>query len=199
MKDKINTLLQANQARNKQQYEEAIDYYMQYLRKYHNPDVMHVLALIYFRLDIEQPGRSGRGQEAIEWIDKAIAQESTNAEFHATRGDIFNYGLDMPNYEEAAKNYRTALQLRPDLVNAHLGLASLEGVPDEVVSLPEAIVSVQKASQVQPENPNIFLRLGTLYFQAGKESEALEAYECALLKSQPISLQNAVEIFQRIS
>lgn len=198
MKDKINLLIQANQARVEYRYQDAIDYYVKYLDKYNNADVMHMLALVYFRLDIEQARRNDRGTKALEWINKAIGQEPSNAEFHVTRGDILNYGLDAPNYKDAAKSYKAALQLKPDLASAHLGLSSLEGVPDQVVSLSEAIVSVEKVSQIQPNNPDIFLRLGTLYFQASQENQALEAYEYALLRPQPLSLQNTDEIVQRL-
>lgn len=198
MKDKINLLIQANQARVEYRYQDAIGYYVKYLDKYDNADVMHVLALVNFRLDIEQARRNDRGTKALEWINKAVEQEPSNAEFHVTRGDILTYGLDAPNYKDAATSYRAALQLKPDLARAHLGLSSLEGVPDQVVSLSEAIVSVEKASQIQSDNPDIFLRLGTLYFQAGQENQALEAYEYALLRPQPLPLQNTDEIVQRL-
>ncbi|MCA9324591.1 MAG: tetratricopeptide repeat protein [Ardenticatenales bacterium] len=199
MKDRIDLLIRANQARVECRYQDAIEYYDRYLDKYNNnADVMHVLALVHFQLDVEQPRRIGRSLKAIEWINKAIEQEPNKAEFYATRGDIYNYGLDAPNYEEAAKSYRVALQLKPDLVSAHLGLAGLEGVPEQLVSLSEAIISVEKASQTQQENPDIFLRLGTLYFQAGQQNQALVAYECALLRPRPLSLKNTDEIVQRL-
>ena len=81
MKDRIDLLIRANQARVECRYQDAIEYYDRYLDKYNNnADVMHVLALVHFQLDVEQPRRIGRSLKAIEWINKAIEQEPNKAE-----------------------------------------------------------------------------------------------------------------------
>ena len=84
------------------------------------------------------------------------------------------------------------------MVDAYKGLSSLESVPEGVVSLSEAIMYMEESSKIQREDPYIFLRLGTLYFQAERDNEAIDAYKNALLRTKPLSTQHSVEIIQRI-
>lgn len=198
IKNKLEILIRANQARFERQFRDAIKLYTEYLSEHDNVDVMHVLAFTFLQLSIENPEIDIQEDNAIEWIDKAIVKAPQRADFYVTRGDIYSIGIDFPNYQEAAKSYRKALELNPNLADAYLGLASLEGVPDQVVSLSEAIRSVEKASQLQPRKPEVFLRLGSLYHQAGEERNAWIAYESALLKPQTLETQNVVEITQRL-
>ena len=199
MRDQIKLLIKANQSREEKQHLKAITYFTRFLDDYNDADIMGILASTYFKLSAEQPGVGDFIQKAIQWSDKAIALEPNRAEFYVTRGDILSYGIDAPNYREALDSYRRALKLNPNLVEACIGLASLEGVPDKVISLSEAIAVMKHASEVRPENPYIHLRLGTLYKEAGHISEAQSAFKRALLCPESLSLRHVKTIVQMLN
>lgn len=195
MKTKTHLLLQANQARIDHQWLDAISYYNEILESHDNDiEVMWTLAVTYFVSSLEQSGTYESGQEALYWIDKAIEREPKRAEFYITRGEILQFALDAPDYEEAARSFRTALEIRPDAIYACLGLSNLVDVPENVVSLSEAVTFLERAAIVQPENSHVFLRLGTLYKKMGQSHKSQEFYRRALLCPKPLSRQIVLEI-----
>jgi tetratricopeptide (TPR) repeat protein len=190
MKNKIEYLIHANQARVEKQYENAIRYYLNVLEGENDSDVMRSLAMTYFEQYLEQMETVVPGEQALYWINKAISLEPNRAEFYVTRGGFFAIGIDAPNYEQAAQDYRFALKLNPHLLDAYCGLAGLEGVPEGVVSLTEAISLSEFATTIQPNDPLIFIWLATRYQKAGREADSLNAFRRALLCLQPLPLEN---------
>ncbi len=58
---------------------------------------------------------------------------------------------------------------------------------------------LEDAILIEPQNPYIFLRLGSLYSQANKSNESYIAYRRALLCSLPLPPQYDLEIKQSIA
>lgn len=198
MRKKIKLLLEANQARLEDRWEDAVTHYLEFIDEYgEDVEAMWGLASSYFNLRFRQPAMVGLDQQALCWIDKAIEREPDRAEFYVTRGEINYIGLDAPDYARAETNFRAALELEPDLVSACFGISGLESVPGAAVTLSEAIVTMEHASAVEPENALVFLVLGTLYNEAGRIRESYQAYKRALVCPAPLSKQQVIEIYQR--
>jgi tetratricopeptide (TPR) repeat protein len=81
--------------------------------------------------------------------------------------------------------------LLPTDVTALTGAASLYGLPENVVSLQEAIGWLEYATQLEPDDPNYHFRLGQLCFEAGRAAKAKKEWLRALTCPKPISLSQA--------
>ncbi len=192
-------LLEANQKRSVGELTEAMKIYEDILQTKMLPDVMRVLALTYFELYLNHSEIEAYGERAVYWINQAITMAPGCPEFYITRAVLSGFGVvDAPDYTRAANDYRRALHLNPNLPQACLGLASLEGTPEDVVSLEEAIAVVQHASGIDSDNPIVWLRLGSLYYKQGYLERSTEAYGKALLCPEPLSPQDQIEIKQKI-
>jgi len=117
----------------------------------------------------------------------AVWVAPVDARLHAHLADFYHLGL--LEVERAAEEYRTAINLNPHDIWDLLGAASLAGVPEEVVSLDEAITWCERAVQLEPDDPDYHLRLGDLYHQAGRVADAKRACLRALLCPRPLDPQ----------
>jgi tetratricopeptide (TPR) repeat protein len=190
-------LLEANRKRTEGKLLAAAEIYERFLNQIADPAVMHILAITYFKLYLQQSHNATFGQKATYWINQAIALDPQQPQFYVTRGQIFGFGVvDAPDYKQAVQDYKMALRINPNLVVACMGLASLEGTPEEVVSLKEAIAVVEHASVIDPDNSLVWLRLGTLYYQNGQMKLSFIAYRRVLLCSKPVISQVQAEIMQ---
>jgi tetratricopeptide (TPR) repeat protein len=190
-------LIQINFARIEKRYEDAIDICFEYLRNFgENIDVISIAILTYLELDLSQIRRKNIGFKLLQWLDKAILLHPDSFNLYVLRGSIFFLGIEAPDYEKAAKDYRFALELEPNSIEANLGLASLEGVPEKVVSLEEAIKALEKVARVQPNNPQLFLYLGALLKKAGEYSYSRQIFAKALLCKTPLPI-NQVDIIEK--
>lgn len=88
---------------------------------------------------------------------------------HVTRGEAL---LKDKKYEEASLEFRNAIQIDPNMGNAHWGLAqAYEGLQ----RIPEAAESLRKAIEVDPNHLEARVRLGNyyiLYYQANPKEGA---------------------------
>lgn len=135
-------------------------------------------------------GRFFQSQNTSDGLNKSLVlfQQAAMldpkfAEAYAGMADanilLFNFGLSskdvtIPKAREAVKQ---ALQLNPDLSNAHTSNALIQFLVDR--DWPAAEKSLQRAIELNPNNADAFLRYGYFLINAGRFDEALEKLEMA--------------------
>lgn len=185
MNERLNTLLKLNRHRRESQHQAAIDICKDLLAKDEfDADVIAILATLYHQVAfVRTEAISELFERAIFWANKAIEITPYRADFYAIRGRIW---LDFPDYENAASDFRSALQIRPDLLSACFGLGFLARVPEEIVSIDEAINVIKSATETHIDNPLVFNELHGLLMIKGQMNEANQALSRALLCLDPL-------------
>lgn len=92
-------------------------------------------------------------------------------------GDLF---LNQPRrlFDQAIEAYGKAIELRPFLADAHVGLGDAKAAKGEIDG---AIVAYQKALGLNPVNPRVHMSLGKIYYsEKGLYFEAVNAYKKAI-------------------
>ncbi len=79
--------------------------------------------------------------------------------------------------DEAIAHYQTALQIKPNCVDAHINLGN---ALSEKGSVDEAIAHYQTALQIKPDYAKAHYNLGNALLQKGKVDEAIAHYQTAL-------------------
>jgi tetratricopeptide (TPR) repeat protein len=189
MKNQMEILIKANQARLEKRFEDARQLYMNYLDNHSDDaDVMSILAQVMYELAFRNTDRMSTFlKEAIGWVERAIVLKPNQAEFYVILGKILITGVDIPDYEQAADHFRKALELNPTLYNAGLGLALLARIPESLVSYSEAIAAMERIAKAHPDNQHVFMSLGYLYESAKRSTEAQNMFKRALLCSEPLA------------
>lgn len=179
-------LIQANEQKQQQKYQEGIALYLRAIELFgEDGDLYTAIADCYFRL-ANNPRETGENfKEAVEWMKKSVALAPNDARFHALLA--YYYQVGTLEYEQAADEYRKSLEINPNNVWSLVGAASLYGTPEEVVTLTEAIRWLETATQLDAENPNHYARLGELYHEADRISDAKDAWRRSLSRSQPLT------------
>ena len=122
------------------------------------------------------PSKGGRSR--TDSVAPVIPHTPGNAEEHRKRGAALN---DQGQYDEAMREFETALKLMPTLVRAHLGLgAAKQGKGD----LNGAIAEYRTALRMQPDDSDAHNNLGTVLQQKGDMEGAIAEYRLAL-QEQP--------------
>ncbi len=184
MINKIERLKQAAEARDKRQYAEACRIYQEILDAFGpDPDVMWGLAQAEFALSIVSPdSEDAHGYNAIRWIERALALKSDRPEYHYTLADMLEH-VGATNYEAAACAYRRAIELEPFHAPALSRLAMLYGVPEDVVTLEEAISCCETALRINPTR-SLWAVLARLYHYAGRQDDSQHAFINSLLERE---------------
>jgi len=112
----------------------------------------------------------------------------------STARDWYRVGYkasDAGDYEEAAKDFRKAIDMKPDYAEAYnmLGFSSRK-----LGDLPNAFSYYDKALQLKPNFPEVREYLGEAYLQQGDLSKAVQQY-VILQKSRN---KNASELLEKI-
>ena len=179
-------LCQANELRYKKEYRAAVALYLEAIEKIgRHADLSCVIAACYFAVAASNPNETGESfDKAILWMERAIVLEPDNPYLHVSLAQY--YCLGTLEYEKAAQEYCQALSMNPNELEALVGAAALYGVPEKAVTLDEAIGWLERATQLAPGNPNYYLRLGDLYWEAERVSQAESTWLKALLCSEPL-------------
>lgn len=190
--EKIRLMIRANQLRQQGEYSRAATIYQDVITQFgETAELSGVLAYCYFQSGLYQ-GSETLFQEAISWIKKAIALAPMVSQFYDILGEI--YSLGTLDYQEAARAYKMAIEL--DLLNVHalVSASSLYGLPDDVVTLDEAIVWLKRAVQLEPSDPIKHVNLGLLYHEANLFLEAKNEWLMSLSCPQPLdaSVSNTI-------
>lgn len=174
----IELLLEANELRSRNEFEGAIKLYLEALEQYgENDEVMAMVAACHYAL--------GRYSGAIMWIKRAIQIAPDKAQWHCDLAEYLSIGT--LEYHEAASEYRIAMAYAPNDVDALVNAAALYGVPEQPVTLTEAIEWLKRASELRPGDANIHARLAMLYRELGEFQGEQQEWIRALLCFEPLS------------
>jgi len=113
-------------------------------------------------------------QESIEEFKKAIALDPRFPRVHSYLGLTYLYKDGAARLSEAAKEFKIELAANPNefFANYYLGiLYVIERQWDAAIGL------LEKASRMQPNNPDPYFHLGQAYQGAGKHEQAIEVLE----------------------
>jgi len=135
----------------------------------HDPndaDALHLLGALV--------AQRGQGDAALALIDRAIAVDSTVAEFHNNKGLIL---VNLGRADEAILAHHEAVRLRPDFAEAHnnLGNALLKAG-----FVTEATDAFRQTIQLRPDYVNARNNLGVALREIGRMDEAIDAYRAAI-------------------
>lgn len=182
----VNELLKINHYRHIGDYIKSI-YLAEKLFEEHeySYEICSLISDLYFGLASYSTKETGVNyQKAIFWMREAIKKDETNSLLHSKLGTI--YWLGILDYLSAEEEFHQAINLDPGNISGHLGLAALYGSPDSNITLDEAMNSLAKAANINPDDPNIHARLGELLFESGKVNEAVDAWSKSLMCSKPL-------------
>jgi tetratricopeptide (TPR) repeat protein len=98
----------------------------------------------------------GRASDAIELLNKAAA-ESTSSTLYDLLGDAYTQTHDYAKSEEA---YKKAVEGDPDEASHRKGLAQALLTEEK---FPQALEEYKRLSELEPENPDNYLRLSQIY------------------------------------
>jgi tetratricopeptide (TPR) repeat protein len=110
----------------------------------------------------------GRFEEALPEWNRARELEPLSMIINTMIGFHYYFARQ---YEQAAKQLRTTLDMAPNFALAHFGLG---GVYLEKPILGDSISEFQRAVVLEEDNPRYVASLGIAYARAGKRSEALK-------------------------
>ena len=117
---------------------------------------------------------SGRGGEAVEALNSALARSPRSDDLHRELGDILVQRGDL---DAGLAHLREAIRLRPDYWEnpTALGMALMAHG-----RLQEAIAPLTRAVELVPDDPRAQQRLASAYHLLGRVDEALTHYRAAI-------------------
>jgi len=117
----------------------------------------------------------GRIPEAIQWFDRAIAIDDSDADFYRSRGGARFW---MGKYRDAITDYTTALERRPEDVMA---LILRSNAWQEIDELSKAEQDLQHAKRIAPSDEHVKEAIAS--FEAfGKQERIMEELDGDLSK-----------------
>jgi tetratricopeptide (TPR) repeat protein len=151
---------------------------------------------IYFRLAVLYEKQHKR-QESIEEIKKVLELDPNNPDAQNFLG--YTYAEGGINLDEAERLIREALQAKPN--SGHI-IDSLGWVLFKKGQYNKAVVELERAHRLMPQDPTVAEHLGDAYFQQKRYRDALRIYRRALdmENANPSELRkkiNQIEIFLR--
>lgn len=148
-------------------FQQAEQLYRQILSSHpRHAETLHMLGLLAYH--------AGQLDAAIDWLTKAIAEDSSNARY------FFNLGVvrqKQGNLETAAEAYSKALGLDPNHLDAQSNLGNLFL---EQGRLDEAAACHQRALRLNPSSVESHNNLGAVLKEQGRLDEAIASYRRAL-------------------
>jgi predicted O-linked N-acetylglucosamine transferase (SPINDLY family) len=136
------------------------------MRQPDHVDALHLLGVVM--------ARAGRGERALELIDRAIALSPRQAGFHLNLGNVLR---QLDRADEAIDAYATAAGLRADSAALQWNLgAALE----QAGRTDQAIAAFQAAVRADPNLPHPYVSLSDALRRAGRLADAADAARTAL-------------------
>ena len=119
--------------------------------------------------------RRGRNELAQSILTQALAVDDSNAELHYLKGRVFL--AQDGRLGDAINEFRRAVQLRPDYLEARMALGSqlLTGA-----NYQEALTNFQAASTLAPNSVSVLLGLGNGYRATKQWQLAKQSFDAAL-------------------
>ncbi len=112
--------------------------------------------------------------ESIADLEKAIQLDSTRAEYFHTLADVY---LDYYKSRKALNVMERAGVAFPKRIPTLLKLAEFQLI---VKQHPQALFTLERIKQIDPLNPEMFLMFGNVFFDMGKNDQAITAYQSAV-------------------
>jgi tetratricopeptide (TPR) repeat protein len=135
----------------------------------HDPahaDALHLLGLV--------AAQEGNYRFAVEWMDKAIAIDSTNPGFHSNRGLAL---YELGEMDAAVESFKKAIAIDPGFAQAH----NNQGLALQALSRPdEALTSFDQAITVFKDYAEAHYNKGLVLQKLQRFDEAVECYRQAL-------------------
>jgi len=130
-----------------------------------NQDALHLLGMVFFK----------RGQygKAIDYIERAIRLREHTI-FYSNLATAYQKSGDS---EQAEENYRRALELNPDNLNAVNGLANILGARED---LKDAADLIMEALERNGDFDILLISLGNIFARMRRYADALDCFGRAL-------------------
>ena len=111
---------------------------------------------------------------AINYLNELKTQFSRNVEYPLAIAELYRM---TERYRQAIDHYRQVIEWKPDTKEAHLGLAQCLYMNGDITA---ALKSYYDAAYYDPSDPEPFMRIGAIYIEANKFSEAITPLKKAL-------------------
>ncbi|MEG4248175.1 tetratricopeptide repeat protein [Microcoleus sp. Pol10D4] len=137
--------------------------------------------------------QQGKIAEAIDFYEKAIAQNRDFVEAHLNKANLL---LDVGEYQRAIASYEQVIKIQP---NSALAYNNLGWIKQQLADIDSAILYYQTALRIDPNLHETAHNLGHLFKQKNQLSEAIACYLHAL-KINPnltYSLMELGTVFQQ--
>jgi tetratricopeptide (TPR) repeat protein len=194
LRKRADALANANDLRLNRDYHGAIAGYMDVVDRFgETADLLAVIASCYITMAARNPGETGQNfSKAVALMEKAVSLAPEEACWVRQLAEY--YWLGLTDYEKAAEMYRRAIDLNRLDSGALVGAAALYGVPEGVVGLDEAVTWLEAAVALSPRDAAIRYRLGCLYREAGRATDAWREWIAALMCPEPLSRDATTDI-----
>jgi len=140
-----------------------------------HPDALHFLGVLSHQ--------RGRGQAAVELIEKSIALDPSQPDRYNNLGNVL---IEQGRLSEATDAYQKAIALQPEHADAY---SNLGAVLKARGLFQEAAAAYQKAIDLDPGHVNAYNNFGNLLSSRGMVKEAL-AYYCKAVTLVPNHAQS---------
>ncbi len=135
-----------------------------------NADLMYTLATLYLG--------QNRLDEALKWIDKALAEDAQAPAYHQLKGAIL---ANQGQFEKALEEYKEAIEKNPNLYPALVGAGFIES---QFGNMEQAKRHLKQAMRVNPDGLEANLHLADIHIEEGQVEKALEKL-AGLEEAQP--------------
>ncbi|MGD2252243.1 MAG: tetratricopeptide repeat protein [Anaerolineales bacterium] len=133
-------------------------------------------------------------RDALEWLEKALEIDANSALAHAYYAEVL-IDNDLADYEQALQEAMTALQLAPDLLEAHRAMGY---VWELTGNYERAVEAYETALRLNPNLAILYVSLGNMYLALGDVDTAIDHYLSAsarapndVLAYQKLAIANA--------
>ncbi len=120
-------------------------------------------------------GKTGQIGTAIAMLDSLQSGGEIDYQALLVKAALLS---ELDRHSEAILIGRTLVEMRPDLVSSHIALASFLGVAG---NSREAFNEVKRAKQMNNRDFRVWIAEGAAYLAIGKQTDALNAYNRAVL------------------
>lgn len=115
-----------------------------------------------------------RTRQAVDFLGRAIAVDSSNAETHYNRGVVLK---KLKRLDEALASYDRAIEIAPDYVDANYNRGN---VLKDLKRLDEALASYDRAVKLKPDHANANYNRSVVLKDLERLDEALASYDRAI-------------------
>lgn len=173
----IETLYRAYLERRRGKYKQALEKYTILIEEIEeSPELANAIAHCYDEWASSDVKYWEKFNDAISWYKRAIALSPNDSSLYYNLGRIFI--LETLDVEKGLEATLNAVSINPYYEDAWILLSTLEGLPEKLISLDDAISWLEKAISINPEN---YVALFNLALNLQKKGD-IEKAKSALVK-----------------